>query len=443
MNVLILGSGAREHAIAWKVKQSKKIKSIFVLPGNPGILEQSLGKCIEGNPLDFDFVNKVCLENDINFIIVGPEAPLVNGVVDFFEINNSAIKVFGPNKKAAQLEGSKCFSKNTLDKYQIPTAKFKNFENESIVEIIKFVDELTRKDGFPVVIKADGLAGGKGVIIAENRNEASESIEEILNKKIFGDAGKKIVVEEFLKGYEVSLHLLVNENQYKLLPFSQDHKQVFDNDKGPNTGGMGAYSPCPLISDELQKKIETKIIKPFLNGLMKEDIKYKGVLYIGLMICNNEPFVLEFNVRLGDPETQVLLPLLDIDLLEIMEYIASDKKEEFEKFEMKIKNEFAIAITCASKGYPGKYENDKKININYSSLKNDSKLLIFHAGTKLGDNGILLTNGGRVLTFVAFDETLKKSIKKAYENIENVNFDGMHYRKDIGQRKCLEDFLNI
>lgn len=437
MNVLVLGSGAREHAICLKIKESKFLDKLFIIPGNSGTKE--LGENINGDILDFEFINKICLEKNINFIIPGSETPLVNGIVDYFEINNKNIKIFGPNKLAAKLEGSKCFSKNILEKYSIPTAKFKNFKETDINEINNFINAFLNNNK-KFVIKVDGLAQGKGVFIVSSREETEKILDMILNKKIFKNSAKNIVIEEFLEGYEVSSHVFINGNQYKILPFSQDHKQVFDNDSGPNTGGMGAFAPCPLVDESLAKKIEKEIIIPIIQALEKEKISYHGVLYIGLMICGASPFVLEFNVRFGDPETQVILPILNIDLLEIMNIIANNDKKNFEKFEIINNNNFAVCLTLASRGYPNEYEKGKIININYDKLDNKNTI-IFHAGTKLTENNELVTNGGRVISLMSKGNTLNEARAKVYEEVKNIDFDGMHYRKDIAFRKNLRRFL--
>ncbi|MFC1484904.1 phosphoribosylamine--glycine ligase [bacterium] len=434
MNILVLGGGGREHAITWKLWQSDLVKNIFVVPGNPGMTQ--IAQCISGNILDFNFIETIVKENKIDLIVVGPEAPLVAGIEDYFK--NKGVLVFGPSKYASQLEGSKCFSKNILKKYDIPTALFENFDNEN--KALAFVDYLANDKGFPVVIKADGLAAGKGVVIVQNREEAKKTIEDVMIKKVFGDAGKNVVVEEFLKGEEISIHLVVTGNSYKILPSSQDHKQVFDGDKGPNTGGMGAYSPCPLLDDNLKAKVEKNIIKPLLNAFEKESIFYQGILYIGIMVCNNEPYVLEFNVRLGDPETQVLMPLINTDfaytILKAMENKLDDVNFE-------LRSDFAVALTCASHGYPGKYDTGFEIK-GLEKFFNIEDCLIFHAGTKIDSQNKIVTAGGRVLTLVSLDKTLENSINKAYENLKNINFEGMHYRNDIGKKGLLrrEKWIN-
>ncbi|MCP4482280.1 MAG: phosphoribosylamine--glycine ligase [bacterium] len=426
MNVLILGSGGREHALAWKIAKSPLLTTLYVAPGNPGI---NFAECLPLDILNFNEVEKIVNTKQIDLIIPGSETPLVAGIADYFI--KKGVMVFGPNKKAAQLEGSKCFSKDILEKYSIPTAKFQNFTNND--EALAFCDKL----GYPVVIKADGLAAGKGVVIIHSHEEAVKTLHEIMTCKLFGDAGNRVVIEEFLKGYEVSLHLLVSDTSYKLLPFSQDHKQIFDGDKGPNTGGMGAYAPCPLVNDPLLNKIESLVIKPFLSGLKKENIKYTGILYIGLMIANNTPSVLEFNVRLGDPETQVLLPLLKTDLLET---IIAAAKGSLNSVNLECDNKYAVGVTLASKGYPESSEKNIEI-FGLDELKNIENILIFHAGTKQSNNKIL-TNGGRVLTVVAFSDTFKKTIDSAYKNIKKIKFQGMQFRRDIAQRDCLKNIIS-
>ncbi len=429
MNILILGSGAREHAIVWKLRQSKSVSKIFAIPGNSGISQ--LAECCDGNILDFDFLNEFVDAKKIDLIFPGPEVPIVAGLVDYFA--DKKVLVFGPDKHAAQLEGSKSFAKNILKKHKIPTASFENFSSRD-----KAIDFISRQTKFPIVIKASGLAQGKGVIIAANQDEAKSAVDDIMLNKVFGESGREIVIEEFLEGFELSLHVIMNENSYKILPFSQDHKQVFDDDKGPNTGGMGAFAPCPLASHDLQNKITSKILEPLFAAFKYENINYRGVLYIGLMICDGEPFVLEFNVRFGDPETQVLLPLLDFDFLDL---ILASLSGNLDKTGFALKNKFAIGITCAAKGYPGDYEKGKTIR-GLESIKDaeNDEILVFQAGVKINEKNETITNGGRVLTFTALGNTLKDAGENAYENIKKIGFENMHFRRDIGKRKELEKF---
>jgi len=421
MKVLVIGSGAREHALVWKISQSKKVDKIFAIPGNPGIAK--IAQCVDIKTDDFYALGSFAKENDIGLTVVGPEVPLVNGLADYFE--SLGLKVFGANKAAAMLEGSKAFSKNFMQKHKVPTAKygvFTNIENAGI-----FLDGFAQSD--KIVIKASGLAAGKGVVICENSKNAKEIAGEFLSGKAFGVAGKEIVIEEFLNGEEVSVLIFTDGKNYSIMPASQDHKRVFDNDQGPNTGGMGAYCPAPIFSEELKKKTEEKIIKPVLDGLRKDGIIYKGVLYIGLMINNNEPSVLEFNCRFGDPETQALLPLLKTDFVEIAQKI---NENQLDKINIDWYNKSAICVVLSSAGYPGEYKTGLVINGLDSASKQDD-ILIFHAGTREA-NGVLSTSGGRVLGVTAIAENIKGAIKKAYEAAEKISFEGMHYRKDIAKK---------
>ncbi|MFH1715479.1 MAG: phosphoribosylamine--glycine ligase [Elusimicrobiota bacterium] len=428
MNILVLGSGGREHAITWKCAQSDLVKNIYALPGNPGIEE--LAVCYEGNAVDFVRIKEIIRRETIDLVIVGPESPLVEGVVDYLQ--GEGIMVFGPDKKAAQFEGSKVFTKNLLKKYDIPSAEFESFTDKD--KAMAYVDYLAEKKGYPVVIKADGLASGKGVIIVNSKEEAGKTLSDILQKNVFGAAGKQVVIEEFLKGEEASIQIIVSGGQYTLLPPSQDHKQVFDNDKGPNTGGMGAYSVCPLINSEMRNLIEKTIIKPLMKALAKESIHYKGVLYIGIMVVDGKPFVLEFNVRFGDPETQVVLPLMKNDLVDIAIRV---NEGSLDKDPIIWDNDrYAVCVVLASQGYPGIYEKGREI-IGLDALDGQDDVMAFHAGTSLimQDNKTkLVTSGGRVLGIVGVGTSLDKTISKTYSYLDMIHFEGMHFRKDIGKK---------
>jgi phosphoribosylamine---glycine ligase len=427
MNVLVIGSGAREHALTWKCKQSNLVKNIYTAPGNAGI--QEISECININILDFHSIEKIVQDKKIDLIMVGPEAPLSQGITDNF--TKKGIMTFGPDLFCSQFESSKVFTKNFLKKHNIPTAEFETFTDTT--KALKFVEYLESKTGFPVVIKADGLAAGKGVVIAQNLDEARETINDMMIKNIFGNSGKKVVIEQFLDGIEASIHLVISGENYLVLPSSQDHKRIFDNDLGPNTGGMGAYSPCPLINHTMMSKIETQIIKPLISAFKKDSINYKGILYIGLMIVKGEPMILEFNVRLGDPETQVLLPLIKTDFIDIA---INTVKNSLSKINLELFDLNAVCVVCASKGYPGDYEKNKVITgLEYFKNKND--VLLFHAGTSKNNKNEIITSGGRVLSVVGLGKNLEDTIKLTYDSIQKIHFDGMQYRKDIAKKAFL------
>jgi phosphoribosylamine--glycine ligase len=420
MRVLILGGGGREHTICYSLSKSPKLEKLFCIPGNGGISE--IAETIENiSVTDFDKIIKFCKENKIDLVIPGPEEPLVKGLKD--SLNKEGIKVFGPDTIGALLEGSKSFAKEIMSKAGIPTAKFEIFDESSKAKAY------IEKKGAPIVVKADGLCAGKGVFVCETKEEAIRAIEKIMEEKIFGEAGNKVVIEEKLVGEEASYIVITDGYNFKALPTSQDHKRLLDNDEGPNTGGMGAYSPTPLIDQALKEKIEEKIIKPTLKILEKEGHPYIGFLYAGLMIVNKEPYVLEFNCRLGDPEAQAILPRVESDFLEIIE-MALEKN--LNKIDLKEKSESAVCVVMASKGYPGKYEKGKKIE----GLEKASQIpgvIIFHAGTKKINNEFY-TNGGRVLGVTALDKDIPLAIEKAYKAVSMIYFEGAHYRKDIGKK---------
>ena len=421
MKILLVGGGGREHALAWKLSKSSLVDKIYAAPGNAGISE--IAECIDISQGDIDALKNFAFKNKIDLTVVGPEEPLVKGIVDLF--NENGLRVFGPGKNAALLEGSKVFAKKLMSKYNIPTADFKIFDNS------KDATDYLSKANFPIVIKADGLAAGKGVVIAKDFNEASEAVTNIMEEKIFGSAGDKIVVEECLLGEEASF-IAVTDGEY-ILPFdsSQDHKPVFNNDQGPNTGGMGAYSPAPVVNESVYRKIMDKVMYPLLNGFKAEGIVYRGVIYAGLMISQGEPSVLEFNVRFGDPETQPLLSRLDSDIIDILlGSINGNLKEVAEK--VKWNDSSAVCVVMASGGYPGKYEKGIEIH-GLEQVKNMENVIVFHAGTK-SKNGKTVTNGGRVLGVTALNGSIENSIKKAYEAVKKISWDGVHYRDDIGKK---------
>ena len=417
MNVAIIGSGGREHAICCSLKQSKKIEKIYCFPGNAGTEEIATNVKIDIN--NFNEINKFVKENQISFLVVGPEEPLVNGIVDYFEKEN--IKIFGPNKISAQLEGSKIFTKKICQKYGIPTADFGIFKNSNDAE--KFL----KKTNYPIVVKADGLASGKGVYICKDLSEAMVSIKEIFDGK-FGKA-EEVLIEEFLKGEEMSYFIISDGKIFKFFQTAQDHKRVEEGDKGKNTGGMGAYSPSRLINKELEEKIINKIIKPTLAGLKDFKSNYKGFLYAGLMIINNEPYLIEYNVRMGDPECQTILPKLKTDLFEIL---VSCCEENLANVEIEWSNEKSLCIVLCSKGYPETYKKEvlidglEKINISNGDF-------LYHAGTKRIKNKIY-SNGGRVLNFVSLSSDFEESRNKSISLIKKLSWENGFFRKDIGYK---------
>ena len=417
MKVGIIGSGGREHALCLSIKQSSKVEKIYCFPGNAGT--SKIAQNVEIDLSDFNKIKEYSITNEINLLIVGPEKPLVDGIVDFF--NDSGINIFGPDKISSQLEGSKIFTKKICEDYKIPTAKFGIFENSS--QAISFLDNAQ----FPLVVKADGLASGKGVYICENKASAEIGIKEIFNGK-FGIA-KDILIEEFLDGEEMSYFIVSDGKKIKSFETAQDHKRVLEGDKGANTGGMGAYSPSRLINPTLEEKILNKIIKPTIQALRDMGSNYKGFLYAGLMIVKGEPYLIEYNVRMGDPECQTILPKLKTDLLEIIEACCQEKLKDL-KIEWHDKK--SLCIVLCSKGYPDKYNNEVLIdNIEKLNLtKND---FIYHAGTKKIKNKIY-SNGGRVINFVSLSSNFKKSRDKALELISSLNWSGGFFRKDIGHK---------
>lgn len=414
MRILVVGGGGREHAICWKLNNESNVEKIYCAPGNAGI--SNVAECIDIGDSDIENLLKFAKENQIDLTIVGPEIPLVAGIVDAFE--KEGLKIFGPNKKCAQLEGSKSFSKDFMIRHNLPTAKYKEYTDldEAISEIDSF--------GYPVVIKADGLAAGKGVVIPENREDAITTLKEMMSDKKFGKAGDKIVVEEFLNGIETSILAFVDNDTIVPMVSSKDHKKVFEGEAGLNTGGMGTFSPSEIYTDELAKEVQEKILDKTLEGFKKDNLNYKGILFVGLMITEDGPKILEYNVRFGDPETQSVLFRLDTDLNKIISAILDNN---LKNIEINYSKEEAICVMLTSGGYPESYEKGKVI----SGLENlDSDIVVFHSGTKF-DNGNIVTNGGRVIGITAKGKTVKEAGKKVYENIKKINFEGMHYRKDI------------
>lgn len=427
-NILIVGSGGREHALCKKLKESSRVEKIYVLPGNAGTSD--MAENVDIDPLNFKEIADFAKEKGIDMTFVGPEKPLVEGIVDYFK--QGGLKIFGPNKKAARLEGSKVYAKQVMEECNIPTARFSTFESANKAK--GFIADCD----FPVVIKAEGLAAGKGVLIVENQKEAEAAVTKIMEDRYFGEAGRRVVIEEYLKGEEATIMVFSDGKTYYPMVSAQDHKQVGEGDTGPNTGGMGAYAPTPLVDEKVKNKVDKQIITPLFNYLNNHGIEFKGVLFVGLMINNGQPKVLEFNVRFGDPEAQVVLPLLTNDLMEIAEKI--DKKK-LDEIELKWKDKKAMAVIMASGGYPIEYEKGKKI-MGIESFTANSNPYLIQAGTKYKDNEIY-TNGGRVLALVSVGDTYQEVYDMCYEKINKIDFEKSYYRKDIGRRikgvKLLKD----
>ena len=419
MKVLVIGGGGREHSLVWKIAQSPEVSKIFCAPGNPGISE--LAECIDITADQTSLLCEFAVKEDIGLTVVGPEAPLVDGIVDVFSKHN--LKVFGPDQKAAILEDSKVFSKLLLRKHGIPTADFKCFDDHS--QARHYV--LSR--GTPIVVKADGLSKGKGVFVCKTNDEALQAIDSIMKDRVFGNAGDQVVIEECLIGEEVSLLAFTDGKTIVPMESSQDHKTVYDGDEGPNTGGMGAYSPVPIMTSELYRGVEKNILVPTVHAMNKEGRPYKGVIYIGLMITSAGPMVLEFNVRFGDPEAQVILTRMKSDIVPIMLATISGG---LDNVDLEWFPQASVCVVMAAGGYPGQYDNGKEIK-GVDSLKNQEGISVFHAGTK-SENGKIVTNGGRVLNVAACGEDIKEAQKKVYEAVSKISFDGAHYRRDIADK---------
>ncbi|MBT8265580.1 MAG: phosphoribosylamine--glycine ligase [Bacteroidia bacterium] len=420
MNILIIGSGGREHTFAWKISQSSLCDRLFVAPGNSGTSE--IATNVDLNVNDFDGIKALVLKENIEMVVVGPEDPLVNGIHDFFLQDKGLqhIAVIGPEQKAAQLEGSKEFAKEFLYRHQIPTAAYKSFTKENVGEGYKFLETLKP----PYVLKADGLAAGKGVLILNDLDEAKAELKRMLIDSKFGIASEKVVIEEFLDGIELSCFVLTDGKNYKILPTAKDYKRIGEGDTGLNTGGMGAISPVPFATSEFLNKIEQRIVKPTIDGLQKDNLPYKGFVFIGLIKVNEDPFVIEYNVRMGDPETEAVLPRVKNDLVQVFQAIS---KGTLDQVELDIDDRAATTVVLVSGGYPETYEKGKTISGLH--LVNDA--VVFHAGAKK-DNGSIVTSGGRVLAVTAFGKEYHEAIKKSYQNINKISFDKMYYRKDIG-----------
>ena len=420
MIILLLGSGGREHALAWKMLQSNKCTKLFVAPGNAGTA--SIANNVNLKITDFEAIKSFALSEKVEMVVVGPEDPLVKGIFDFFQNDSELnhIPVIGPSIKGAQLEGSKEFAKEFLVKHNIPTAGYDSFTKETVENGCAFLETLQP----PYVLKADGLAAGKGVLIINDLAEAKQELRNMLVDAKFGEASSKVVIEEFLDGIELSCFVLTDGVNYKILPTAKDYKRIGEGDTGLNTGGMGAVSPVPFADAILLEKIENRIVKPTIEGLKKDNIQYKGFVFIGLINVKGEPIVIEYNVRMGDPETEVVIPRLKSDLVELFQAVANEKLNEIN---LEVTDKSAATIMVVSGGYPEEYVNGKVI----SGIENVTDSIVFHAGTKK-DNDTIITNGGRVLAVTSLGDNFEEAIKKSYQNIEKLHFDTMYYRKDIG-----------
>ncbi|EGD46318.1 phosphoribosylamine/glycine ligase [Ruminiclostridium papyrosolvens DSM 2782] len=419
MKVLVVGGGGREHTIVWKLSQSPKITKLYCAPGNGGI--SGIAECVPIKAMDLDGILTFSKENKVDMVVVAPDDPLAAGLVD--KLTEAGIRAFGPVMAAAIIEGSKAFSKDLMKKYNIPTAGYMVFDNCS--EALQYLDTSSA----PIVVKADGLALGKGVIIAQTIQDAKDAVNGMMKDKVFGDAGSRVVIEEFIQGPEVSILAFTDGNTIVPMVSSQDHKRAFDNDQGPNTGGMGTFSPSPLYDKKLADYCMKEVFMPTVEAMNKEGRKFKGVLYFGLMITKDGPKVLEYNARFGDPETQVVLPRLKTDLLEIFEAIIDEKLSEIN---IEWDDNSAVCVIAASGGYPGKYATGIEIN-GIDKAEENNETIVFHAGTSCKD-GKYYTAGGRVLGVTAVESTMDKAIQKAYAGIAKIQFEGMHYRKDIGRK---------
>jgi phosphoribosylamine---glycine ligase len=423
MNILVIGSGGREHAIVWKLRQSPKVNGLYCAPGNAGIAKQA--HLVSLKPTDIQGLMRFVKENNIDLTVVGPEQPLVDGIVDEFERNG--LKIFGPSKAAAMLEGSKAFAKSFMAKNNIPTARFRSFSASEVSQAEAFARELP----VPVVVKADGLAAGKGVLICETHDAAVMAIRDMMLSKSFGAAGEKVVIEEYLEGEEASIFALTDGERFATLASAQDHKRILDGDKGKNTGGMGAYANAPIVNQELLRQIEVEVIEPTLKGMRDAGTPYRGCLYCGLMITRSGPKLIEYNCRFGDPETQVVVPLIEGDLAEILLAIA---ERRLEPSSVQLHDASAVCVVMASRGYPDDYQTGKEIH-GLEKVKLEDGLVVFHAGTR-SDGEKITTSGGRVLgvTAVGYAHDLKGTIDAAYRAVSSITFDGAYYRSDIGQK---------
>ncbi len=421
MNVLILGSGGREHAFAWKIAQSKQLQNLYIAPGNAGTAH-----CGTNVPLaadDFEGIKNLVWEKDIDLVLVGPEDPLVKGIHDYFLSDDVLrdVPVIGPKKDGAQLEGSKDFSKQFMFRHGVPTAKYATFTKENVHEGLAFLETLES----PYVLKADGLAAGKGVLILDSLDEAKSELQKMLLDSKFGAASSKVVIEEFLKGIELSVFVLTDGKSYKILPAAKDYKRIGEGDTGLNTGGMGAVSPVPFADEAFLSKVEQKVVQPTIAGLNKEGIDYRGFVFIGLMNCNGEPYVIEYNCRMGDPETEVVIPRIKSDLLDLLEGVAH---QDLNTRNFEVTDQTATTVVLVSGGYPGDFEKGKEVN----GLELPKESIVFHSGTKQ-DGDRVVTNGGRVFAITSFGETISEAVNKSFVAAESLTYPGKYYRKDIGK----------
>ncbi len=423
MNILVLGSGGREHAFAWKLRQSNKCKNLYVAPGNAGT--SSIAENIDISVGDFDGIKKILIEKNIDLLIVGPEVPLVEGIRDYLENESelSSLKIVGPGKAGAILEGSKDFAKDFMNRHNVPTAGSKTFTKDTLTEALTYIDQ----QSLPIVLKADGLAAGKGVLICQSKDEAKTGIQEMLVDAKFGDASSSVVIEDYLDGIELSVFVLTDGNSYKILPEAKDYKRIGEKDSGPNTGGMGAVSPVSFATADFINKVEEQVIKRTIEGLKKDQIDYKGFIFLGLMNQNGEPKVIEYNVRMGDPETQVVFPRIKSDLVDLMVATADGKLDEVD---FELDSQTATTVVMVSGGYPESYKKGFTIN----GLENTTdQSIIFHAGTKLNEQSEVVNHGGRVLNITGFGKNIQEALDNSYAQVNNIDWQDVYFRKDIGQ----------